>query len=102
MKAFRIFILIILIIGLTGNISFSKNKKKKDLPPGLQKKVERGRELPPGWQKKLKKGETLEKGVYEQGVVIKPVNNKGIVTIKVDDRVIRLYKATREIVDILN
>jgi hypothetical protein len=31
----------------------------KKLPPGLQKKLERGGELPPGWQKKLARGEVL-------------------------------------------
>lgn len=58
--------------------------------------------MPPGWQKKLKKGEILEEGIYKQAVVVKPANNKGIITIKVDDRVIKLFKATREIIDILN
>lgn len=32
----------------------SKDKKgEKSLPPGLQKKLERGGELPPGWKKKI-------------------------------------------------
>jgi len=34
--------------------------QKKELPRGLQKKLERGGELPPGWQKKLAKGEVLD------------------------------------------
>ena len=33
--------------------------KLKELPKGLQKKLERGGELPPGWQKKVAKGEVL-------------------------------------------
>jgi hypothetical protein len=44
-----------------------KNKqkgKKKALPPGLKKKVERGGELPPGWQKKVAKGEVLDRDLY--------------------------------------
>jgi len=76
-------------------------KKDKSLPPGLQKKAERGQPLPPGWQKKLAKGEILDRTVYAHSKQIGPVDSRGIVTIQVEDRVIRLYKATREIVDIL-
>ena len=76
-------------------------KKYKSLPPGLQKKMERGKPLPPGLQKKLATGEVLDQGVYARSRQLGSVNNKGIVTIQVDDRVIRLHKATREIVDIL-
>lgn len=76
-------------------------KKDKPLPPGLQKKAERGKPLPPGWQKKLAKGEILDRAVYARSKQIGQVDSRGIVTIRVEDRVIRLYKATREIVDIL-
>lgn len=40
--------------------------KQRSLPPGLQKKLERGRELPPGWQKKVAVGEVMEPELYEQ------------------------------------
>lgn len=76
-------------------------KKDKPLPPGLQKKMERGGELPPGWQKKLAKGEILDRRVYNRGTVITPMDERGIITIRVEDRVLRLYKASREIVEIL-
>ncbi len=80
---------------------YAKKDKSGALPPGLQKKVQRGGSLPPGWQKKLKKGATIERAVYDQGTIIKPVDAVGVITIKVDNKIIRLMKATREIVDIL-
>lgn len=76
-------------------------KKDKPLPPGLQKKLERGGELPPGWQKKLAKGEILDQQVYDRGHIVTPVDKLGNVVLEVEDRMLRLNKATREIVDIL-
>lgn len=76
-------------------------KKDKALPPGLQKKVERGGELPPGWQKKLARGEVLDQQVYDRGRIISPVDKMGNVVLQVEDRVLRLNKATREIIEIL-
>ena len=78
-----------------------KYKKQKHLNKGMQKRLERGKGLPPGWQKKLKKGERLDREVYTQGRVVEPVNIRGEVVIEVDQRLIRLHNATREIIDIL-
>ena len=78
-----------------------KGNKGKDVPKGLQKKVAKGKALPPGWQKKLSKGEKLDKGVYKAGTIITPIDKNGVVTLKVEDKTIRLMKATREIVEIL-
>jgi hypothetical protein len=89
---------IMLMLGLTIACT-SPALAKKDKP--LQKKLERGEALPPGWQKKLAKGEVLDRAVYARSHELVPVNNKGVVTIQVEGRVLRLYKATREIVDIL-
>lgn len=80
----------------------AKNDKHSDLPPGLQKKVQKGKPLPPGWQKKLKVGERLDRRVYEQSVVIVPKDRNGLMTIRVEGKVIRLVAATMEIVNILN
>lgn len=83
-------------------------KKMKTLPPGLEKKLERTGELPPGWQKKLVKGEILDPGLYElsrkisdpqQGDVQHP--DAGTEVIKIEDRIIRIKKDSREILDIL-
>lgn len=80
----------------------AKPEKNKGLPPGLQKKAERGQALPPGWQKKLAVGGTLDKTVYAHGKIVVPIDDKGIITLHVEDKMIRLFKATREIVEILN
>ena len=53
-------------------------------------------------RKKYKKGDRLDDDTYDRGVVIKPVDEDGIIVIKVDDRLIRLIKATKEIVDVLD
>jgi hypothetical protein len=64
-------------------------------------KADKGGSLPPGWKKKLAKGAVLDKNIYDQGRIIKAIDSKGIITVRVDDKVVRLYKASREIVDIL-
>ncbi|MGD8430269.1 MAG: hypothetical protein PVH31_07660 [Ectothiorhodospiraceae bacterium] len=69
------------------------------LPPGLQKKVDRGGSLPPGWQRNLEVGHTLDKAVYQEGTVT--AEDDGVVTISVDDRIVRVVEDTREILEIL-
>ncbi|PSL16803.1 hypothetical protein CLV44_101203 [Marinobacterium halophilum] len=39
----------------------------RGLPPGLQKKLERGGRLPPGWQDKVRRGEVLDAELYRSG-----------------------------------
>jgi len=84
-----------------------KGKKPKSLPPGLQKKLDRGGSLPPGWEKKLRKGEILPVDVYAQchplprEVVVKlPPQPPGTVVIAIGGKVARLAAATREILDV--
>lgn len=82
----------------------AKNDKKAghdSLPPGLQKKIARGGELPPGWQKKIEVGKPLDKAVYDQKEIVIPVDDKGLVTVKVEGKLIRLLEATREVVEVL-
>jgi hypothetical protein len=84
---------------------YAKKDKDKDkgnqLPPGLQKKAEKGKPLPPGWQKKLAKGEIMDKDVYRQSQIVVPVDSHGLVTVRIEGKLVKLYKATREIVEIL-
>ncbi len=85
-----------------------KPKKKKRLPPGLQKKVERGGELPPGWQKKLARGEVLDADLY---VASRPLPQDllerlgggpaGTEIRRIEDEVVRVLEATGVIVDVL-
>lgn len=81
---------------------FAKKEKDKDkpLPQGLQKKLERGGTLPPGWQKKLVKGAILEQPVYSSSQVVIPVDSKGLLTVRVEGKLIKLIETTREIVEI--
>jgi len=78
-----------------------KPQKMKQLPYGLQKKVERGKPLPPGWQKIIARGEVLDYETYKRGKVIVPLDKTRLVTLQVDGKVVRLFEATREIVDVL-
>jgi hypothetical protein len=86
-----------------------KVKKPKKLPPGLQKKAARGYDLPPGWQKKIVRGEVLDAEVYQHATRLPveltktlPPAPEGTVLIKVEGKVIRLYEATRTILDVFD
>ena len=86
-----------------------KGKKTKDIPWGLQKKMARGGGLPPGWQKKVAKGEVLCPKVYQHATPLPeeltmklPPAPDGTVLVKVEGKVIRLYEATRTILDVFD
>lgn len=79
---------------------FAKHDKEKKLPPGLQKKVQRGGELPPGWQKKLAKGSILERELYDRAHILNPVDIHGHEVIRIDDTTMRILRATGEIIHI--
>lgn len=104
MKTINAFIILLIFIGLVVAPAYAKNDKSKGkgLPPGLQKKSAKGEPLPPGWQKKLIKGEIMGYDVYRRSSIIVPLDPHGLVTIRIEGRLIRLYEATREIVEILN
>ncbi|MBE01748.1 hypothetical protein [Marinobacter lutaoensis] len=72
------------------------------LPPGLQKKVQRGEPLPPGWQKKLhyRRGDHLDRELLRYGRVIDLDGRRQ--RVELEDRVYTILRDTREIVDILN
>jgi hypothetical protein len=86
-----------------------KVQGSKRLPPGLQKKAARGCDLPPGWQKKIARGEVLDVRVYQQAERLPvelirrlPPAPEGTVLIKVEGKVVRLYEATRTIIDVFD
>ena len=88
-----------------------KNKhkgKKKPLPPGLKKKLERGGELPPGWQKKVAKGQVLGQDLYRSShrlprdiIDILPTGPDNTSIRRIDDRIVRVRHATNVILDVL-
>ncbi len=96
-------ITVLLSIGLLLSplYAHSNSNKAKPIPPGLQKKLEKGQSLPPGWQKKLIVGERLDRSIYQQGDVVVPLDSKGLLTIRLEGKLVRLVNATREIVEIL-
>lgn len=86
-----------------------RGKKPKQLPPGLAKKVARGEQLPPGWQKKCVVGQVMPTEVYEKchpippELVVKlPPPPPDTVTITIGGKVVRLMKATLEILDVFD
>jgi hypothetical protein len=93
-------------IGLKGG---EKPNKKKNLPPGLRKKLERGSELPPGWQKRLARGEVLDADLYSQSrslpdelldSLADPPDGTEIRLL--DERVVRILHDTQIILDVLS
>ena len=80
-----------------------KSEKQKGIPPGLQKKVDNGRTLPPGWQKKIEKGEVVNSTILSNGRIVtsKYPRIKNTEVYEVENRVFRIYKDTKEILDIL-
>lgn len=103
MRLSKIFLLITIAMTIA-NPAYGKPDKEKPskvLPPGLQKKVEKGGELPPGWQKKVDVGKPIVKEIYQHRKIIIPVDDKGIVTVEIGGKLIRLIEATREVVEVL-
>lgn len=81
-----------------------KSKKQKNLPYGLQKKLNNGGTLPPGWQKKLEKGQIADQNILNNGKVLDNRNYQDIKNTKVyqvQDRIFRVAQDTKEILDIL-
>lgn len=85
-----------------------QGKKPKKLPPGLQKKLQRGGELPPGWQKKMARGEVVDAQVWAQSHhlpadVLRRLGRQpaGTEIRYIDDQAYRVMRDTMEIIDIL-
>ncbi|MFI2812145.1 MULTISPECIES: hypothetical protein [Microbulbifer] len=99
---YRIMIAAALGAAVALSASSAMAKPNNDLPPGLQKKAERGGELPPGWKKKLQVGHVLEHDIYSHAVIVKPVDRHGLVTVSIEGEIVRLMHHSREIVEILS
>lgn len=98
----KIIIALLILPGLIlGSATAGNHKAAKQLPYGLQKKLEKGQSLPPGWQQKLIVGERLPRDIYDQGKIVVPLDSKGLLTVSLDGKLVRLVKATREIKQIL-
>ncbi len=105
MKLKSIITFTLLLSMCSGSVYATKVKvksKDKQLPQGLQMKLDRGDSLPPGWQKKLLKGDILGDSIYSHSVVVIPLDTKGLLTVRVEGKLIQLIEATREIVEIVD
>lgn len=75
---------------------------RKQLPPGLAKKSK----VPPGWQKKLAPGQRVPDDIWERRVALpkdlKLPDEKGVIRVRIDDRVVKVAEKTREVIDVLN
>ena len=80
----------------------SHPETRKQLPPGLAKK----NKVPPGWQKKLAPGQRIPDDVWAQRVdlprEIKLPVEKGVIRVRIDDRIVKVAERTREVLDIMN
>jgi hypothetical protein len=90
-----------------------KNKnnkgKKKQLPPGLQKKLERGGELPPGWQTKVNRGEVLDADILRYAEPLPtelsrrlPILRDGEEMLRIGDRVVRVVEGNGTVLDVVD
>ncbi|WP_203142130.1 hypothetical protein [Marinobacter mangrovi] len=95
----RVLMTAVLMTGILG-VAHAGNAHHDDLPPGLQKKADRGESLPPGWQKKLHRGDHLPDDYYRYGDVHHVDDRYD--RVRIEDKVYRVIRDTREIVDILN
>jgi len=100
MKSILMFALLGVMIGAAP--AMAKSSHSDQLPPGLQKKVERGQPLPPGWQKKLnyRKGDHFDRELLRFGNIRDVDGNRQ--RVEIEGRVYTIIKDTREIIDILN
>jgi len=93
---------------------YAKNNKHghgngQQLPPGLQKKVERGGELPPGWQKKVAKGKVVEDSIYihmeappRDVLRALPPPPPGVIIKQIEDKIVELREKDRFVLDIFD
>lgn len=93
---------VIICMSSTPVLAKNEKDKSKQLPQGLQKKLDRGGSLPPGWQKKLVKGEVLDRPIYNRSEVVIPIDSEGMLTVRVEGKLIKLVEATREIIEVLD
>ncbi len=76
---------------------------RKQLPPGLAKK----NKIPPGWQKKLERGQRIPDDIWAHRVAL-PRDIKlgdtplGVIHVRIEDRIVKVAEKTREVLDVLN
>lgn len=95
-------------VGVLNNYRTHLKSNQKKIPKGLQKKMAKGGSLPPGWQKKLNRGEPITRDTYryakplpETILVQLPKPPAGTIIVEIDGEIVRLVEASLTIIDIL-
>lgn len=100
-----------LILGedLESAINDSSRREYKSLPPGLQKKLDRGGSLPPGWQKKLQRGEVIDRETYDSAEklpdeLLRRITGRedAVELLRVGDRILRVAEGRGTILDVVD
>ncbi|MEH6502937.1 MAG: hypothetical protein V7682_03425 [Cycloclasticus sp.] len=83
--------------------------KQKNLPYGLQKKLQRGGQLPPGWQTKVARGEVLDDEILRHSERLPddlvrrlPVLRDGTEIRRVGDKVVRVMEGNGTVLDVID
>jgi hypothetical protein len=83
--------------------------KQKTLPPGLQKKLERGGDLPPGWQNKVARGEVLAPDLRRRAHRLPADLNQALhgydadtELLLLEDRVVRVATGQGTVLDVID
>ena len=83
--------------------------KQKELPKGLEKKLERNQELPPGWQKKLIVGKPFDAYLMQRAIIStnpkyynKEMNNTRETIYQIENKIIKVMTATNIILDVFD
>ena len=79
----------------------SNMDKLREMLPELPDNPGLGGKAAPEWQKKIAPGKVIEKDIYVQGKIVVPLDPLGIVTVKIDDKVLRVHEKSMEILEIL-
>ncbi len=81
---------------------------QRELPPGLQRRMERRGDLPPGWQRKVEAGQVLSQEQVRHGrrpaddlLSRLPEQPEGTILMETEDQVIRVLESTGEVLDVL-
>jgi len=109
MKKIALFVFVATFISGPLHAAKPEHANGNGLPPGLQKKVDRGGSLPPGWQRKLNKGSVLDKRVYDAAAPVDdrirvqlPAGPNGTIDLQVEGKIVRIFQATRIILDVFD
>lgn len=99
----KIVLSMIAVALLSSSLYAKKDEYEKELPKGLEKKLERDGTLPPGWQKKVAKGQVLDQRVLKSGRLLNTrdypyIKNSEIY--QVEDRIFRVAQDTKMILEV--